>query len=205
MPDSYEQRDRYLSEMGYPTYTGYLASDLWKRIREKVLRRDCKICRLCGKEACQVHHKGYGRKVLIGSDLNALVSLCSSCHGEVEFDENRRKRSFAGAQTAYRRLLCTAKRAGVSGSSGGRVYYCLCGRLRKKNHKLCMACKKGKPSPARISFVRPEKRRAEQVKRSSGPLGTCRRCGQKSRMEHGSRSGYRCDGCGGVLDPVVVR
>ncbi len=69
----------------------YLHSPFWFVIRNIVLFRDGFECRLCKKQATTVHHLYYNPDVLYGKDLDALVSLCESCHSKIEFDDSGNK------------------------------------------------------------------------------------------------------------------
>lgn len=52
----------------------------WRKIRQKVLQRDNRICQVCGKEhSGQVHHilpRSQGGT----NDLANLITLCGKCH-----------------------------------------------------------------------------------------------------------------------------
>jgi 5-methylcytosine-specific restriction endonuclease McrA len=86
--------------LGFATYTAYLASDLWKRIRMMALKRDRFTCRCCGGRATQVHHRKYEYRVMIGERLGDLISLCDPCHEHIEFDDG----SKTGTTGAMRRF-----------------------------------------------------------------------------------------------------
>ena len=60
-------------------YKEYLKSDKWKKLREKVMKRDNFTCKDCGNTATEVHHKRY---VNMGTpwELYELVSLCNNCY-----------------------------------------------------------------------------------------------------------------------------
>lgn len=66
----------------------YWNSRQWKTIRRRVLERDSYSCTCCGKRAETVHHRSYDREVLSGKRDADLVSLCGSCHKEIEFTIN---------------------------------------------------------------------------------------------------------------------
>jgi len=67
-------------------YAAYLASDLWKDIRARVLARDNYLCQACFNKAEQVHHKDYKQATKQGECLDGLISLCRSCHVKIEFN-----------------------------------------------------------------------------------------------------------------------
>ena len=61
-------------------YRDYMRSDTWKRLRREALERDGRRCRLCNvAEALQVHHRYYP-EVLGTETVDALTTLCGSCH-----------------------------------------------------------------------------------------------------------------------------
>jgi hypothetical protein len=88
----YEERSRNLRSLGFTSYEAYLASDLWAAIRERVLTRDRRRCRLCPREASQIHHTKYTRDALLGKDLKWLAAICGGCHRYVEFDPRTGKK-----------------------------------------------------------------------------------------------------------------
>lgn len=80
----YWVRNEALRKIGFPDYPSYLASELWRKIREYILRREPK-CRFCPDRATQVHHHYYHLEVLLGEDDRYLIPVCRGCHeyGEV--------------------------------------------------------------------------------------------------------------------------
>jgi len=88
----YEDRKRFLAEVGFKTYRSYLASPLWKGIRSKVLA-ERPACEFCGGKATQVHHSSYWPSVLRGESTKPLHPICASCHEHGEFSANGYKRS----------------------------------------------------------------------------------------------------------------
>lgn len=99
--EAYANRNRILADIGFVCYSNYLVSDLWKSIREKVLRRDRFQCFGCGHHAFQVHHRSYDVEVLKGININPLVAICRDCHETIEVDNAGRKLSL---EAANRRL-----------------------------------------------------------------------------------------------------
>ncbi|AMV20453.1 HNH endonuclease [Planctomyces sp. SH-PL14] len=83
-------RAEALLNLGGITYDEYLALPLWRSIRERVLNRENRICRLCAAEATQVHHRTYDLATMLGDDISALVALCGTCHELIEFDGDRK-------------------------------------------------------------------------------------------------------------------
>lgn len=76
--------------LGMANYAEYLASPLWESIRKRVLDRENRICRLCGEEASQVHHRSYSKATMLGDRIDRLVALCRECHRWIEFDGDRK-------------------------------------------------------------------------------------------------------------------
>lgn len=86
----YELRKQSLATLGFASYQEYLASDLWKRIRYRALRRDGWLCKVCRKPARCVHHRHYSLDAMAGLDISSLVSLCHNCHEAAEFHDGRK-------------------------------------------------------------------------------------------------------------------
>lgn len=104
-------RCRVFREFGFVSYEEYLASPLWKKIRDRVLDRDGHLCCRCGKTATQVHHKSYREPVILGDDDGDLVSVCSHCHEFAEFDETGKKLSTKEANELLEAKVGIAKAA----------------------------------------------------------------------------------------------
>lgn len=63
-------------------YARYLASDVWRRRRDKVMERDGGQCQGClSRPASDVHHLTY--RHLYAEFAFELVSLCRACHERV--------------------------------------------------------------------------------------------------------------------------
>ena len=104
MRQTYLQRNILLVELGFKTYEDYLLSNLWKRIRAKVLDRDERECRLCGVTSYMVHHLDYKKDTLLGKSFTGLVTICQLCHNKVEFNRYGEKRSLSDAKSTYKRM-----------------------------------------------------------------------------------------------------
>lgn len=100
----YEERADSLQRLGYKTYTEYLGSSLWKKIRSSVIERDERRCQICRGRGRQVHHTSYRFDVMAGKRLKSLHCVCRDCHLRVEFD-GKRKRTFGEALSAFHKLL----------------------------------------------------------------------------------------------------
>jgi hypothetical protein len=83
--NSYFSRNLILKEIGFNTYKDYLKSELWKKIRKKVLAREKNVCEICQCHGNQVHHSRYHKNDLTGKNLNFLHVLCGDCHEKIEF------------------------------------------------------------------------------------------------------------------------
>jgi ribosomal protein S27AE len=66
-------------QAGYANYDAYVHSSYWKKIRQRVLERDARRCRMCGSEVdLTVHHDRYD---FIGDErLEYLKTMCARCH-----------------------------------------------------------------------------------------------------------------------------
>lgn len=87
---SYRDRQYFLSQIGFSSYSAYLKSDLWKRIREDVFARKGRKCAVCYRSASQIHHTNYGKKTLLGLRLKNLHPICGTCHMDAEFKDDRK-------------------------------------------------------------------------------------------------------------------
>ena len=63
-------------------YSQQLRQPEWRRLRERVLRRDGYRCRRCGATSrLEVHHRYYLRGHMAWQyPMRALVTLCRDCH-----------------------------------------------------------------------------------------------------------------------------
>ena len=60
----------------------YIASDKWKKLREKRLKVDNSCCVICkSKVNLTCHHLTYER--LYNEDINDLIILCTRCHNRM--------------------------------------------------------------------------------------------------------------------------
>lgn len=86
-----------------PSYREYLASDLWKTIRARVLKRDNETC-CCGNRATQVHHREYSPAVMTGHNDAMLVSLCKPCHDWITYRPDGGKRDWRSTERLLQEL-----------------------------------------------------------------------------------------------------
>jgi 5-methylcytosine-specific restriction endonuclease McrA len=65
-------------------YRQYLNSPSWKRVRNRVMKRDGWTCQRCGSRAQEVHHvkytKAHGRGDFSKQPMNNMIALCKACH-----------------------------------------------------------------------------------------------------------------------------
>lgn len=69
-------------------------SQLWKEVRDSVLKRDNYICVQCSAPAKEVHHKikltpKNINDIQISVNENNLISLCRDCHMAIHRPERR--------------------------------------------------------------------------------------------------------------------
>jgi len=62
---------------------GYLAGNLWKSIKQKVLKAANHKCIACPSKANTVHHRDYRPSTMSGEDLQYLVAICNACHTRI--------------------------------------------------------------------------------------------------------------------------
>lgn len=88
--EDYGSRNHTLKKLGFDTYKDYLKSNLWKKIRTKIMTRANHTCEICHSKATEVHHSRYHRNDLLGKTLKFLHVLCGDCHYNVEFKKGRK-------------------------------------------------------------------------------------------------------------------
>lgn len=91
-------RSKILHYLGFKSYREYLASDLWRDIRSRVLAKYDNKCTRCGGDATQVHHMSYCLVAMNGEDIGSLRPLCAGCHKFIEFHPNGIKAKFSTVQ-----------------------------------------------------------------------------------------------------------
>ena len=100
---SYRSRALNLQYLGFQSYTEYLKSDLWKRVRGKVYARKGRRCWLCPYEANAIHHNRYRVCDLLGKCLDHVFPICNRCHDEIEFSKKgHRKLCVEGARSKFK-------------------------------------------------------------------------------------------------------
>lgn len=87
-----KERDRICQLLEYADYEAYWVSRFWKRIRLRILKRDCRLCLKCGGRAGQVHHRTYTVDVMKGENDSQLVSVCDGCHAVIHRDDFNNER-----------------------------------------------------------------------------------------------------------------
>jgi len=85
----FSSRDQLVREVGLPDYRTYLESELWGRIRRRVLRQANSRCCCCDNRATQVHHSRYTLENLAGNSLIGLHAICAECHELVHLNEEQ--------------------------------------------------------------------------------------------------------------------
>ena len=76
-------------------HSEYLVSNLWARIKRRVLKRDQKLCQSCGGRGIIVHHRSYAAEVLRGEADEMLATVCEPCHNNIHFKPDGTKRGEA--------------------------------------------------------------------------------------------------------------
>lgn len=76
-----------LRSLGFGSYSEYLASPLWRSIRQRVYEAKGRVCVSCEINAAEdIHHDRYDRDTLVGKTLKYLRPLCRHCHEIVHGD-----------------------------------------------------------------------------------------------------------------------
>jgi len=101
-------REKILKRMGFKSYRDYLASDFWREIRERVLKRDGRRCVACQRETRIVHHRKYDAATLKGETLEWLSAICRDCHDAIEFAPTGQKNTVSRANRRLAALMQTA-------------------------------------------------------------------------------------------------
>jgi len=108
----YKQRDAVLKAMGFDSYSAYLRSPLWKRIRARLFKV-CSMC-VCGAPATQFHHRTYKRRYMEGRGKihKYMVPICRKCHQTIEF-EGSEKLSLGWANSKLDAIRADAESRGI--------------------------------------------------------------------------------------------
>jgi hypothetical protein len=102
----YQERQFYLSQIGFQSYAEYLNSALWKKIRWEVLCYFNFKCFCCEGRATQVHHQCYHKRDLLGKRRRFLKAICSTCHESLEFTwRSGRKNNLLNANAKLEKLV----------------------------------------------------------------------------------------------------
>lgn len=102
--DSYRSRNLVLASMGFDTYAKYLASNLWREVREKVFAAKGRCCHLCSSPASELHHNRYSHADLTGKCIDFIDPICRACHDRIEFDRKGRKMDLNAVRSRYHNL-----------------------------------------------------------------------------------------------------
>lgn len=140
----YVNRQKVLNAIGFETCKDYLASELWASIWARIMERDNRRCRACGRPAVQVHHITYSEEVLSGKDDSQLIAICRGCHKATEF-EGETKLTYT---TDITKQLAKRVRTGKSARKSVRKAMwprCVCCKQQRKElgrDDICMGCYK---------------------------------------------------------------
>jgi hypothetical protein len=78
-------------KFGFKSYSDYLKSHIFKKIKEEVFNIHSKTCICCKKEATQIHHMKYTDENILGKNYKYLVPICGKCHYKIEFNSDGSK------------------------------------------------------------------------------------------------------------------
>jgi len=99
--DTYQERNVNLATIGFSSYADYLNSDMWAGIKRRAYKRKGESCSLCKSLATEMHHNRYAVDDLIGSTLEHLHPLCSTCHESIEHDQAGHKVDLLTARRVF--------------------------------------------------------------------------------------------------------
>lgn len=131
---NYVERDQLLQALGFTSYPEYLASALWRGIRDRRMMLFGGKCRFCYEKAVECHHVEYSLPVLRGEEVDAIVPLCRDCHYTVEFDLAGHKRTLMDSLNTYRIKAIFSRVVKCTGSCHG------CGKRVLRGHVYCRDC-----------------------------------------------------------------
>jgi ribosome-binding protein aMBF1 (putative translation factor) len=98
--DVYAARLVNVRALGFRSYTVYLRSELWQKIKKTVLA-EFPWCTACGRTATTLHHNRYDLDDLLGKRTEHLIPICQRCHHDAEFTKRGEKR---GPQRATKKI-----------------------------------------------------------------------------------------------------
>lgn len=83
----YLDRWKIVRSLGFVDYRDYLQSEMWAKIRARVLKKAGRKCSMCDNRANQVHHIKYTRENMSGKSLSHLIASCEECHELIHLDD----------------------------------------------------------------------------------------------------------------------
>lgn len=75
-----------LKKYGYKDWLEFYESNIFKKVQDKVLKRDNYLCNICGVKAGGIFVKKNNSKMMEGIESNHLVSLCEQCFDYIKED-----------------------------------------------------------------------------------------------------------------------
>lgn len=83
----FQERDDALAQLGFASYSDYLASDLWQWVRGLLKdKRECQACKCTTGLAW--HHRDYSIPILVGNFCDdSIVRLCNKCHNAIHQED----------------------------------------------------------------------------------------------------------------------
>lgn len=109
-------REAVLQQLGFSSYKAYLASALWRELKQRLVSgADCAICR--SRKAVTLHHTRYDLAALSGKSTEDIHPVCRACHRKLHV----KRGAFVDGSTG-RKALARAQRKEAN-------------RERKRTHK----------------------------------------------------------------------
>ena len=115
-----------------PTYSSYIQSAAWQKVRERILARAKGKCEKCRQRPpAQVHHKTYDN--LFNERDADLIALCVPCHQREHPDKIILSPSFVGEHPCR---MCPCETAEIFAGSTEVLFICTdCGDMERRARK----------------------------------------------------------------------
>lgn len=166
-------------------YKLYLNSEVWQKLRTQRLKIDGFKCQLCGSPLdLQVHHLNYPKELGTENVATDLITLCSSCHEQVE----KAKKDFRSEM--YRQIVAEEKKREAE-MAERQEYYDKIRREQEENDR-----RHKRMRQLTVLFIIDNK---ENDYSKNGPFDFCNRDVVKAQLrpwleEHGVEYEYDCYG-----------
>lgn len=143
-----------------PTYSTYIQSAAWQKVRDGILTRAKGKCEKCGKRPpAQVHHKTYAN--LFNERDADLIALCVPCHQTEHPEKNILSPSFVGEHPCR---MCPCETAEIFAGSAEVLFICTgCGEMERRGRKRSKERKPKKSKARQAAAPQPAQNRAQKA------------------------------------------